>query len=143
MHKAIRVVPWAWPLWQRCLGSPACPVLFLVAQLCPTLCYPMDCNPPSSSVHVDSPGKNTGVGCHALLQGIFPIQGSNPGLLHCKWILYHLSHKGSPYLLTTVFTRNSSEGVSSHRVNPAPRSSLVLSGQKTLIRQTAITGLGA
>uniref|UniRef100_A0A8B9YL87 Nucleophosmin n=1 Tax=Bos mutus grunniens TaxID=30521 RepID=A0A8B9YL87_BOSMU len=38
----------------------------------------------------------TGVGCHALLQGIFPTQGSNPGLLHCRQILYHLSHQGSP-----------------------------------------------
>ena len=40
----------------------------------------MDCSPPDSSVHVDSPGKNTGVGCHSLLQGIFPAQGSNLGL---------------------------------------------------------------
>ena len=40
----------------------------------------------------DSPGKNTGAGCHALLQGIYPIQDSNPGLPHCRWILYHLSH---------------------------------------------------
>ena len=40
--------------------------------------------------------KNTGVGCHALLQGIFPIQGSNPGLLHCKKILNRLSHQGIP-----------------------------------------------
>ena len=45
---------------------------------------PMDCSPPGSSVHGDSPGKNAGVGCHVLLQGIFPIQGSNPGLLHCR-----------------------------------------------------------
>ena len=45
------------------------------------------CNLPGSSVHEDSPGKNTGVGCHALLQGIFPTQGSNPGLLHCSQIL--------------------------------------------------------
>ena len=44
----------------------------------------------------DSPGKNTRVGCHFLLQGIFPTQGLNLGLLHCKWILYHLSHQGSP-----------------------------------------------
>ena len=44
----------------------------------------------------DSPGKNTGVGCHALLQGIFPAQGLNPGLPRCRWILYHLSHQGSP-----------------------------------------------
>ena len=45
----------------------------------------------------DSPGKNSGVGCHFLLQGIFPTQGSNLGLLNCKQILYHLSHQGSPY----------------------------------------------
>ena len=46
----------------------------LIAQSCPTLCDPMDCSPPGSSVYGDSPGKNTGVGCHALLQGIFPTQ---------------------------------------------------------------------
>ena len=44
----------------------------------------------------DSPGKNTGVGCHALLQRIFLTQGSNPGILHCRQILYRLSHQGSP-----------------------------------------------
>ena len=44
---------------------------------------------------LDSPGKNAGVGCHARLQGIFLTQGSNPGLLHCRQILYHLSHEGS------------------------------------------------
>ena len=60
------------------------------------LCNPMCCSPPGSSVHGDSPGKNTGVGCHALLQGIFPTQGSNPGLPHCWWILYPLSHQGRP-----------------------------------------------
>ena len=43
-----------------------------------------------------SPGKNTGVVCHALLQGIFPTQESNPGFPHCRLILYHLSHQGSP-----------------------------------------------
>ena len=47
----------------------------------------------------NSSGKNTGVGCHALLQGIFPTQGSNPGLLHCRQILYHLSHLGLKQLL--------------------------------------------
>ena len=67
----------------------------LVAQSCPILCDPMDCSLPGSSVHVDSPGKNTGVGCHSLLQGLFPTQGSNPGLPLCRWILYHLSHQGS------------------------------------------------
>ena len=49
---------------------------------------------PGSSVHGDSPGKNTGVGCHALLQGIFPTQRSNPSLPPCRWTLYHLSHQG-------------------------------------------------
>ena len=50
---------------------------------------------PGASVHGDSPGKNSGVGCHALLQGVFPTQGSNPGLPRCKWILYGLSYLGS------------------------------------------------
>ena len=44
----------------------------------------------------NSPSQNTGVGSLSLLQGIFPTQGSNPGLLHCRWILYQLSHQGSP-----------------------------------------------
>ena len=56
----------------------------LLAQLCPTLCNPMDCSLPGSSVH-DSPGKNTPVGCHSLLQGIFPIQRLN---LHLLCLLY-------------------------------------------------------
>ena len=47
-------------------------------------------------------GKNTKVGCHALLQGIFPTQGLNPGPLHCRQILYHLSHQGSPRILEWV-----------------------------------------
>ena len=59
-------------------------VLCLAAQSCLTLCGPMDCSPPGSSVHGDFPGENTGVGCHALLQGIFPTQGSNPGLPHLQ-----------------------------------------------------------
>ena len=134
-----------------------------VAQSCPTLCDPMDCSLPSSSVHGifqaivlewiaisfsressrprdrtqvsrivgrcftvwatrevlllsynyticdpmdfsltgflhpwDFPGKSTGVGRHFLLQGIFPTQGSNPGLPHCRQMLYRLSHQGSP-----------------------------------------------
>ena len=64
-------------------------VLVLVTQSCPTLCDAMDCSPPGSSVHEIFPGKDTGVGCHFPLQGIFPAQGSNLGLLHCKQILYH------------------------------------------------------
>ena len=50
----------------------------------------------------NSPGRNTGVGSLSLLQGIFPAQGSNPGLLHCGRILYQLSHKGSPRILEWV-----------------------------------------
>ena len=78
---------------------------------CPTFCDPMVCSLLGSSVHGHSPGKNTGVGCHALLQGIFLIQGSNPGLPHCRCILYHLSHQGSPRILEWVaypFSRGSS-----------------------------------
>ena len=62
----------------------------LITQLCLTPCDPMDCSPPGSSreiLHGNFPGKNTGEGCHALLQGIFLIWGSNPGLLHCRWIV--------------------------------------------------------
>ena len=50
----------------------------------------------------NSPGQNTGVGSLSLLQGIFPTQGLNPGLLHCRRILYQLSHKGSPRILEWV-----------------------------------------
>ena len=53
----------------------------------------MDSSPPGPSVLGDSAGKNTGVGCHPLLQGLFPTQGSNPGLPHCRRILYQLSYK--------------------------------------------------
>ena len=70
-------------------------VLCLLAQSCLTLCNLMDCSLPGSSVYGDSPGKNTGVGCRALLQGIFPTQGSNPDLLHCRQILYQLRYQGS------------------------------------------------
>ena len=60
----------------------------LVIQMCMTLCNSMDCSLPGSSVH--SSGKNTGVGYHFLLQGIFLTQGSNQGLLHCRQMFYHL-----------------------------------------------------
>ena len=58
----------------------SCMCVCLVTQLCPTLCHPMDCSPPGSSVYGIFPGKNTGLGCHFLLQGIFPAQGLNPSL---------------------------------------------------------------
>ena len=50
----------------------------------------------------NSPGQNTGMGSISLLQGLFLTQGSNPGLLHCRWILYQLSHKGSLRILEWV-----------------------------------------
>ena len=59
-----------------------------VAQLCPTLCDSMDCRPLGFSVRGALQAKNTGVGCHFLLQGIFLTQGSNLGLLHCRQMLY-------------------------------------------------------
>ena len=66
-----------------------------VAQSCLTLCDPME--PTRFLCPWNSPDKNTGVGSHSLLQGIFPTQGSNSGLLlHCRKIPYHLSYQGSP-----------------------------------------------
>ena len=73
-----------------------------VCSSCLALSIPKDCSPPGSSVHGDSPGKNPGIGCHILLQGIFPTQGLNLGLTHYRWILYHLSHQGSPTILEWV-----------------------------------------
>ena len=67
-----------------------------VAQSCLTLCDPMDYSPWNSS------GQNTGVGSLSLLHGIFLTQGSNPGLPHCRHILYQLSYKGSPRTLESV-----------------------------------------
>ena len=77
-----------WVLYQHHhLGSPCLTSEKVkVAHLCPALCDPMDCP-------WNSPGQNTGVGNLSLFQGIFPTQGSNPGLLHCRQILYQLSHK--------------------------------------------------
>ena len=72
---------------------------------------PHGLQPAGSSVHGDSSGKNTGVGCHALLQGIFPTHGLNPGLLHCRQTLSCPSHQGSPRILEWVaypFSRGTS-----------------------------------
>ena len=77
-------------------------VLSLDAQSCPTLCNTVDCSTPGSSVFGGSPGKNTGVGYHTLIQGIFQTQGLIPGLLHCTWILYCLRHQGSSRILEWV-----------------------------------------
>ena len=59
-----------------------------VTNSCQTLCDPMDWLA-RLLCPWDSPGKSSGVGCHFLLQGIFPTQGSNPSLLYCRWILHH------------------------------------------------------
>ena len=58
-----------------------CCALCLVTQSCLALCDLMDCSPPGSSVYGGFSGKNTRVGCHVLLQGLFPTQGLNPCLL--------------------------------------------------------------
>ena len=58
--------------------------------------------PPGLHSPWNSPGQNTGVGSLSLLQGIFPSQGSNPGLPHCRQMLYQLSHQGSPRILEWV-----------------------------------------
>ena len=86
-------------------------VCVLVTQLCQILCNPMEYSPLRLLFPWNSPGKNTGVGCQFLpaissSRGIFLTQGLNPGLLHCKWTLYHLSHQrnpsteGDPFLIT-------------------------------------------
>ena len=79
-------------------------MLCLVTQSCLTLCDLMDCSLPGSYVLSDSPGKNTGVVCQAFLQGIFPTQGLNPGLPHCRRILYLLSHLGEIIGRFHIFT---------------------------------------
>ena len=84
------------------------------AALCSVMSYslwPRDCRLSGSSVLGNSLGTNPGVGCYALLQGIFPTPGSNPGLLHCRRIFYHLSPQGSSRILewaAYLFPRGSS-----------------------------------
>ena len=78
-----------------------CALLYFVTQSCLTLCDPMHCSPPGSSVHEDSPGKNTGVGCHSLPGGL-PNPEIKPMFPNCRWILYHLSHQGSPRILEWI-----------------------------------------
>ena len=87
---------WKRPWWWERLRA----ILCLVSQSCLTLCNPMDCSPSGSSLHGDSPGRNTGVGCLDLLQRIFTTQGSNPSLLHCRQILYCWATRGTPKLFS-------------------------------------------
>ena len=74
-----------------------------VTQSCQNPCDPMYCNLPGSSVHGISPGKNTGVGGHFLLQRILPNQDQSWVLLHCGQILYCLSHQGKPSSIVSEF----------------------------------------
>ena len=91
-----------------CLISGHTLGLCLASQSYLTLCNPTDSSPPGSSVHGDSPGKTTGVGCFAFLQGIFPTQGLNPGLLHCRWISFPAEPPRKPTLgLTEGFLKKS------------------------------------
>ena len=89
---------WIQKLWYMEYTMECCAVLCLVIQLCLTLFDPIGCGPPPPGFFVrgDSSGKNTQVGCPALLQGIFPTQESNPRFPHCRQILHHLSHQESP-----------------------------------------------
>ena len=73
--------------WQSSNGYTLKSVNVLVAQLCPVVCDPRDCNPPGSSVH--------GIFQAGIQKWIFSTQGSTLGLLHCRQILYHLSHQGN------------------------------------------------
>ena len=96
--------------WDTKLVLSVCCAVLIIAQSCPTLYDPINYRS-GSSVHGILQVKNMGVACHALLQGIFPTQGSNPCLPHCRQILYHLSHQGSPSILEWVtypFFRGSS-----------------------------------
>ena len=95
---------WGWGWIKSEIGSNICAVLCLVAQSCPTLCNPMDCKPSRLLCPWNFPGKTTGVGYHALFQGIFPTQESNPGFPHCRWLLYQLSDLGSPLTYTHYYT---------------------------------------
>ena len=75
---------------QQCRHVNLVCICVLIAQLCPTLCDPMDCVAQQACLSMEFPRvsrltlENTGVGCHSLFQGIFLTQGSNPGLPHCR-----------------------------------------------------------
>ena len=83
--------PWNYEETQAFGSSPNNDLCYcwLVAKSCPTLCNPMDYSQPGSSVHEISQARILEWVANALLQGIFPTQGTNPYLLHCRRILYH------------------------------------------------------
>ena len=116
-----------------------------VVQSCLTLFSPMDCSPPRLLCPWDFPGKNTGVGCHFLLQGIILTQGSNLGLLHCRQTLYYLSHQGipSPRLASR---RKDEEGIHSARGGLSHGPKMETVGEcpgKTLLSWLKGTGIAA
>ena len=86
----------------------------LVAQPCLTVCDPMDCSPPGFFL-CNSPGKNTRVGCHFLLQGIFLTQGLNPGLLYCRQMLYHSSSPREALSFAIIWTVYCSSSFRGHQ----------------------------
>ena len=116
-HLSQHLTPNAVAPFLICVCVCVCVCTCLVTGSLPTLCNPIDCSPPGSSVHGDSPGKNTGACCHLPLQGIFPTQGLNPRLLyllHWQEDLLPLHH----YYTSWTSTENS---------NPLPYKSLLTS----------------
>ena len=88
----------------------------LVAQSCLTVCGTHGLWPAWLLCPWDSPGKNAGVGCRSLLQGIFPTQQLNPGLLHCRQILYRLSYREAPKVAQSCPTFCDTMGYTVHGI---------------------------
>ena len=95
---SLPVLEWGAIAFSKTLHTP---LLCVCAQSCPTLCDSMGCNPPDSF-----PGKNTGVGCHSFLQGIFPTQGWSLGLLHWQVDSLSVSQAGKPLPPPVFPTKN-------------------------------------
>ena len=99
-------MPWSsFRIWNSSAGIPSPPLALFIAMLLwkwKSLSRVRLFVTPWTIQFMESPGQNTGVGSLSLLQGIFPTQGSNPGLLHCRLIYYQLSHKASPRILGWV-----------------------------------------
>ena len=106
-----------WGMWKKVKAK------VLVAQPRPTLCDPIGCSPPGSSVHGILQARileNTGVGCHFLLQRIFLTQGSNLDLLHCREILYCLSLQGRPKLGMEASPTEGRAAILARKITAAP-----------------------
>ena len=123
-HFSLCVVPYIYICSQSFLGWNAstreglgtvvysCDSCSLVTQLCLTVCDSMNCGLPGSSVHGILQARNTGVDSKSLFQGIFSTQGWNPGLLHCRQILYHLSHQEALITVNALIHPTETECVS-------------------------------